>query len=72
MCCCCLLGALLSCVLFDLCGLLMIMMCCHDGIIISLWCKGLNESCKTEELYAAAEGYRYRLHLVVDVDLSYI
>ena len=47
-------------------------MCCHDGIIISLWCKGLNESCKTEELYAAAECYRYRLHLVVDVDLSYI
>ena len=46
-------------------------MCCHDGIIISLWCKGLNESCKTEELYAAAECYRYRLHLVVD-DLSYI
>ena len=50
----------------------MMMMCCHDGIIIRWWCKGLNESCKTEELYAAAECYRYRLHLVVVVDLSNI
>ena len=50
---------------------MMMMMCCHDGIIVSWWCKGLNESCKTEELYAAAEGYRYRLHLVDVVDLSY-